>query len=32
MNLIPFPLISTIPPESVINSNYYDIDQLQTLK
>ena len=32
MNLIPCPLISTIPPESVINSNYYDIDQLQTLK
>ena len=32
MNLIPSPLISIIPPENVINSNYYDIDQLQTLK
>ena len=32
MNLIPSPLISTIPPENVINSNYCDIDQLQTLK
>ena len=32
MNLIPCPLISIIPRENVINSNYYDIDQLQTLK
>ena len=32
MNLLPSPLISIIPPENVINSNYYDTDQLQSLK
>ena len=30
MNLIPSPLILIIYNENVINSNYYDIDQLQT--
>ena len=32
MNFFPSPLISIIPPENVINSNYYDTDQLQSLK
>ena len=32
MSLIPSPLISTIPPENTVNSNYYDIDHMQTLK
>ena len=34
MNLTPSPLIILLnnTPENVINSNYYDTDQLQTLK
>ena len=32
MNLIPSPLISIMTQENIIDSNYYDIYQLQTLK
>ena len=32
MNLIPSPLIPIMTQENIIDSNYYDIYQLQTLK
>ena len=32
MNLIPFSADINNTPQNVINSNYYDTDQLQTLK